>query len=81
MATMKTSEVFNLSLEEFEKKLSPINHEYVVEVYKSTVRAWGFYREGAELTDDPDYPEVNEYFNISRKNNVEYAQYLKELFE
>ncbi|MDS0527732.1 hypothetical protein NNC19_18745 [Clostridium sp. SHJSY1] len=77
---MKTSEILNLSLKEFERELSLINHEFVQEVYLSTTRALVRYKEEAERCKESEYLGINEYFNINRENSDEYKNFLDSLF-
>lgn len=78
---MKTSKILNLTLKEFESELSPLNHEYVVQVYKSSLRAFIQYQEVADFTGKDEFLNINEYFNIKRENSKEYKEYLGELFK
>lgn len=78
---MKTTEIFSLSLKEFEKELSLINLEYIIETYQSTIRALGRYKETVELSGENEYMGVNDYFNFDRNNNKEYNKFLEDLFK
>lgn len=78
---MKTTEIFSLSLKEFEKELSLINLEYIIETYKSTIRALGQYKETVELSGENEYMGINDYFNFDRNNNKEYKEFLEDLFK
>ncbi|MDS0526332.1 hypothetical protein NNC19_11630 [Clostridium sp. SHJSY1] len=77
---MKTSEIFNLTLKEFENELSPLNHEYVIQVYKSSLRAFIRYQEMADFVGKDEFLNINEFFNLNRETSTEYQEYLKELF-
>jgi hypothetical protein len=76
---MKTSDILNLTFKKFENELSPLNHEYIVQVYKSSLRAFMRYQEMADYMGKEEFLNINEYFDISRKNSKEYQEYLKEL--
>ena len=64
---MKTSEILSMTIQEFENELSQVNWEFVKEKYITIVNALNAYEEGAILSNEEEYLNVNEYFNIIRE--------------
>ena len=64
---MKTSEILAMTIQEFENELTESNLEFVKEKYITLVNALNAYEEGAILSNEEEYLNVNEYFNIIRE--------------
>ena len=62
----KTSEILKMTIEEFENELTQSNWEFAKEKYITIENALNVYQEGASLSNEEEYLNVNEYFDIIR---------------
>ena len=69
---MKTSEILKMTTQEFESELTKSNWEFVKEKYITIANALNAYEEGALLSGEDEYLNVNEYFNMIRKQDYYY---------
>ena len=67
---METSEIMKMTTKEFEKELTQSNWEFVKEKYITIANALNAYQEGASLSNEEEYLNVNEYFDIIRVQDV-----------
>ena len=61
---MKTSEILKMTTQEFESELTQSNLEYAKEKYITIANALNAYQEGAILSNEKEYLNVNEYFDM-----------------
>ena len=61
---MKTSEILSMTIQEFENELTQSNLEFVKEKYITIANALYCYKEGAIQSNEENYLNVNEYFDI-----------------
>ena len=69
---MKTSQILSMTIQEFANELTQSNLEFVKEKYITIVNALNAYEEGALLSGEDEYLNVNEYFNMIRKQDYYY---------
>ena len=69
---MKTSQILSMTIQEFVNELTQSNLEFVIEKYITIVNALNAYEEGALLSGEDEYLNVNEYFNMIRKQDYYY---------
>ena len=69
---MKTSQILSMTIQEFANELTQSNLEFVKEKYITIVNALNAYEEGALLSGEDEYLNVNEYFNMVRKQDYYY---------
>ena len=69
---MKTSAILSMTIQEFVNELTQSNLEFVKEKYITVVNALNAYEEGALLSGEDEYLNVNEYFNMIRKQDYYY---------
>ena len=62
----KTSEIIEMTTNEFENELTQRNWEFVKEKYITIANALNAYQEGTSLSNEEEYLNVNEYFDIIR---------------
>ena len=62
----KTSEIIEMTIKEFENELTQSNLEFAKEKYITIANALNAYQEGASLSNEEEYLNVNEYFDIIR---------------
>ena len=62
----KTSEILEMTTKELENELSESNWKFVKEKYITIANALNVYQEGASLSNEEEYLNVNEYFDIIR---------------
>ena len=67
---MKTSEIMKMTTEELEKELTESNWKFAKEKYITIANALNAYQEGASLSNEPEYLNVNDYFDIIRVQDV-----------
>ena len=72
---MKVKNILNLSIEEFENLLSKKNYNWIIEKYKYAYMALQMYQDGAQLSGQDDYLEVNEYFELIRGSQDDIENY------
>ena len=60
---MKTLEIMKMTTKEFEKELSQSNWEFAKEKYITISNALEVYQDGARLSNEEEYLNVNEYFD------------------
>ena len=63
---VKKSEILTMTIKEFENELTQRNWEFVKEKYITIANALNAYKEGAGLSNEEEYLNVNEYFDIIR---------------
>ena len=63
---MKTSEILSMTIQEFENELTESNLEYAKEKYITLANALYVYKDGAILSNENEYLNVNEYFDMTR---------------
>lgn len=61
---MKTSEILTMTTKEFENELTESNWEFVKEKYLTIENALYCYKDGAILSNEKEYLNVNEYFDM-----------------
>ena len=61
---MKTSKILKMTTQEFESELTESNWEFVKEKYITIANALSAYQEGAILSNEKEYLNVNEYFDM-----------------
>ena len=62
----KKSEILTMTTKELENELSESNLEFVKKKYITIANALNAYQEGAILSNEENYLNVNEYFDIIR---------------
>ena len=62
----KTSEILSMTIQEFENELTPCNWEFAKEKYITITNALLAYQEGAILSNEKEFLNANEYFDIIR---------------
>lgn len=63
---MKTSEILTMTIQEFENELTQSNLEYAKEKYITLANALYVYKDGALLSGEDEYLNVNEYFDMTQ---------------
>ena len=74
---MKTEKILNMTVEELEKELTEENWEYALKRYVTINNALETYQDGAELSEEEEYLEPNEYFSLMREEE-EYFLLMRE---
>ena len=81
---MKTSEILTMTIQEFENELTQSNLEFVKEKYITIANALHVYQEGAILSNEEEYLNINEYLDIVRvqdENAKDIDDLMKSLLE
>ena len=63
---MKTSEILSMTIQEFENELTSSNLEHAKEKYITLTNALYVYKDSAILSNENEYLNVNEYFDMTR---------------
>lgn len=65
---MLVEKIINLKINEFENLLNNENYIYIKERYNYIWLALERYQEGARLSNQDEYLEVNEYFDLIKES-------------